>query len=436
MRIVGLEVENVKRIEAVELKLDPEKGVIVIGGKNAAGKTSLIDAIEMGLRGRDSIPDEPVRRGKKKGKIAIDLGELKAERILTAKGSKLIITGNEDSGLTPQALLNKLASKLNFDPLRFATQKASEQVETLRDLVGLDFSEIDQQRDKLYDDRTKINGDAKNLKGQLEGYTKDDSAPDKEVSVAALTDELEKREETNRLNESERNMLVAISTNIGACKRDEEKVKKEILELRKKAEEIQKQIEENEKDLDSSKAEMEEYQRKYNEREAKTKPLVDANTAETKDQIRNAEGINAKIRENKKIGQTEFQLATAEIESEDLTDKIKDLDETKQKRLSEAEFPIDGLSFDESGVFYNQTPFAQCSSAERLRVSTAIGMAMNKDPHGLKIILIRDGSLLDADNLQMISEMADENGYQVWIERVGEGKECSIIIEDGRVRGE
>jgi hypothetical protein len=51
----------------------------------------------------------------------------------------------------------------------------------------------------------------------------------------------------------------------------------------------------------------------------------------------------------------------------------------------------------------------------------------------LKIILIRDGSLLDDDSLQMVAEMASEACGQVWLERVGKGAECQVIIEDGAV---
>lgn len=51
----------------------------------------------------------------------------------------------------------------------------------------------------------------------------------------------------------------------------------------------------------------------------------------------------------------------------------------------------------------------------------------------LKILLIRDGSLLDSSNLETISKMAEENDAQVWIERVGKGAECSVIISDGEV---
>jgi len=52
----------------------------------------------------------------------------------------------------------------------------------------------------------------------------------------------------------------------------------------------------------------------------------------------------------------------------------------------------------------------------------------------LKVLLIRDGSLLDATSLKLVAQMAAEAEGQVWIERVGDGAECSVVIEDGKVR--
>ena len=54
----------------------------------------------------------------------------------------------------------------------------------------------------------------------------------------------------------------------------------------------------------------------------------------------------------------------------------------------------------------------------------------------LRVILIRNGSLLDEDNLSLITSMAKESDYQVWIERVGKDKHHQIIIEDGMVESE
>jgi len=59
-----------------------------------------------------------------------------------------------------------------------------------------------------------------------------------------------------------------------------------------------------------------------------------------------------------------------------------------------------------------------------------MGLAMNPK---LKVLLIRDGSLLDEDNLKLIADMAKEADGQVWIERVGKGEEVSVIIEEGEV---
>ncbi len=59
-----------------------------------------------------------------------------------------------------------------------------------------------------------------------------------------------------------------------------------------------------------------------------------------------------------------------------------------------------------------------------------MGLAMNPK---LKVILIRDGSLLDKDNFTMIAEMAAVADAQVWVEAPPEGDDVSIIIEDGMI---
>lgn len=102
---------------------------------------------------------------------------------------------------------------------------------------------------------------------------------------------------------------------------------------------------------------------------------------------------------------------------------------------SPAKSPIDGLGFDENGVTFNGLPFEQCSSAESIEVSMAIGLAINPK---LPVVLIKHGSLIDPVQLEIVRTMAEQHNppAQVIVERVGEGTECSVIIEDGHVKGE
>ena len=60
-------------------------------------------------------------------------------------------------------------------------------------------------------------------------------------------------------------------------------------------------------------------------------------------------------------------------------------------------------------------------------------MAMVSNPK-LRVILIRDGSLLDSENLKVIQEMAADLDFQVLIERVDDTGKVGIYIEDGEVK--
>ena len=60
MKINRLEIENVKRIKAVRIE-PTANGLTVIGGKNAQGKTSVLDAIAWALGGNKFRPSDPQR---------------------------------------------------------------------------------------------------------------------------------------------------------------------------------------------------------------------------------------------------------------------------------------------------------------------------------------------------------------------------------------
>lgn len=148
-------------------------------------------------------------------------------------------------------------------------------------------------------------------------------------------------------------------------------------------------------------------------------------------ELANVEETNATIRTNNQNRARVAQIVAKRDEYKALTAQIEQLDKRKTEALAKAEFPVPGLGFDETGVTFNAVPFSQASSAEQIRVSLAIAIALNP---GLKVIRILDGSLLDEDGMRLVDEAAKANDYQVWIERVGDSGSVGIVIEDGQVK--
>ena len=140
MRIVELRANNFKRLKAVRIK--PCGNLVRIEGRNAQGKSSVLDAIEAALGGARHSPEVPIRNGTNKATIIADLGELIVERTFTTKGGPALEVRTKDGvpQKSPQAILDKLLGDLGFDPEGFVRLKPADQLLELKRLVGLDFA--------------------------------------------------------------------------------------------------------------------------------------------------------------------------------------------------------------------------------------------------------------------------------------------------------
>ena len=79
--------------------------------------------------------------------------------------------------------------------------------------------------------------------------------------------------------------------------------------------------------------------------------------------------------------------------------------------------PVKGLSFTDEEIYYNDLPFNEDSQPKSTIIGVGVKIAMCLNPR-LKVLVIRDGSLLDDGTLKMILKMADKYGYQLLIEIV------------------
>lgn len=414
LHIVTLEVSNVKRLRAVAIT--PKGDTIVIGGRNAQGKSSILDSIEMALGGKRAIPLEPVRHGARKADVDLALGnaqtgeiEFKIERSFGPKGSELVVRGADGvPKASPQKLLDSLCAKVTFDPLAFSRMEPAQQDELLKNMVGLDLSDLKAARDVAYEKRSEVNKEVKRLEAVLKSTAHHPGAPKQPVDIAALNEKLQ----IHRNAVGSRNTLIALidkdRAKLGFIDEQIAKLERELAEQRVRREEQVKAIATAEEAL----------------------PPVPAPADDVQEQLKTAEATNAKVRANAEHERLEKELTAKAKEADEFTDVIADIDGEKAERLAAVKFPIAGLGFDDAGPTFNGVPLAQASQAERLRLSVAIGAALNPR---IKVMLIREGSLLDADSLALLAELAKETGAQCWIERVGNGDEGAIIIEDGSI---
>ncbi len=410
-KIISLCSENIKRIKAVAIT--PEGNMVVIGGRNAQGKSSVLDSIEYGLRGGKALPQKPLREGQEHGHVVIETPDLVINRTFTKSGNSNLVIRNRSNGLklnSPQAILDKLSGDLTFDPLAFSRMKDKEQKEVLQRLLGLDFTEIDSKRDNLFAERTMATREEKSLEAQ---FTNAPHYPDckatAEASASVLADELTKKKDHNAKINSLQEMAQALAETLYDKK-------SELQELKDKVKRLEDEIAEEEKTQVQYEKELE--------------GMAVEDTSAVEQQLREIDCLNMQVRANAKYRELEKALAEKHEATEALSKTIKEIDEEKEHLIFSAPMPIEGLAFSDEGVTFKGIPFSQCSSAEQLKISVAMGAALAPE---LKIMLIRDGSLLDKDSLSIIKQMADTCGLQVWVEVVGNRDDVAVLIEDGSI---
>lgn len=429
MKIISLAAENFKRLRAIMIR--PDGSTVIVGGKNGAGKSSALDAIRAALGGKKHCPEEPVRRGAKKAQIVLESDELTVTRTFSKKGTALEVTAKDGTVFaSPQAMLDKLVGSLSFDPLEFSRMKPPAQSEVVRRLVGLDFSELNKQREAAYADRTAVGREFKQAVALLETLPIVE-APESEVSVADAMQELTRRRAVNNANAEARGELKDL--------RRQDADRAELIRGSKDGFDrfveshkidLEKQTKIHKDEVAGLEYEQKEQREIGRQLAAKVDSLSDQDTAEIEAVIEGAEETNRKVRAVAERKRAEASHEDCENAMNDLNRKIEAIDEEKAEAIQSAKYPIDGLQVTDDGVELNDLPFEQASSAEQLRCSVGMGLALNPK---LKVLLVKDGSLLDEDSLKMIAEMATAADAQVWIERVGKGDECTVIIEDGSI---
>lgn len=413
LKINKLEIENVKRVKAVRMK-PSENGLTVIGGKNAQGKTSVLDAIAWGLGGEKYRPSKPDREGSTippSLKITMNNG-LTVER--KGKNSSLKVTdpsGEKDG----QKLLDSFISELALDLPKFLNMSCKEKATVLLKIIGVGdkLIELEQKEKTLYNDRTAIGriADQKKKYAAEQPYYPD--APNEPISASELISQQQEILARNGENQKKRENLARL----------EEQYERQIKyrnELEHQLAELKEEIEETERDLETAKKTAAE--------------LIDESTEELEESLRNIEEINVKVRANLDKEKAEEDAKIHEKQYNELTDEIEAVRKEKIDLLSGADLPLPDLSIEDGEIVYRGQKWDCMSSSEQMKVATAIVRKLNPE---CGFVLLDRLEQMDVDTMNEFGAWLESEGLQAIATRVSTGKdgECSIIIEDGYVVG-
>lgn len=405
MRIIELRAENVKRLTAVSIR--PDGNLVQITGRNGQGKTSVLDSIWFALTSARNIQRMPIRDGAERAVIRLDLGELKVTRTFNRQEDDSYTTALKVEGAdgtrfsSPADVLAALAGELSYDPLAFTRDKPADQFDTLRGFVtGYDFDSA-AAADKLdYDARTTANRRAKELRAQAEGITLPAGKIPKRVDTVALEAKLAEAAGTN-------DALSARRANRIAAEQRLQDTKDEIARLTAVRDDLQAK-------LDAA--------------EPLPEPI---DTAAVREQLVAGREANTIVDYADRRERLEADARGFEDESARLTAAMDKREEAKQAAIAAASMPVKGLGFGDGFVTLNGVPFDQASDAEQLRASIAIAAALNPR---LRIVRVRDGSLLDDVAMKELAAFADEHDVQIWIERVDSSGTVGFVLEDGHLK--
>ena len=412
MKILKLVAENFKKLSAVEIT--PDGNMVVISGKNGVGKSSVLDAIEAALCGGRTLPKQPIKTGEIRAKVEVDMGEYKVTRKFFGDSTTLTVetTGETKAKISsPQAFLDQVVGNLSFDPLAFLNKQPAEQRNTLMDFLGLNLEDFANKIATIKTRRSEIRKDKERFLLEAESLVLTLNLPPQEISSEslllehqAIIDHNQKYQENFTADALDIQELSSLVQNIDAAQAAVESWQKKLTSLQAAKTRLESQMSQ------------------------RPKPTM-KNTTEVQAKLNSLDVTNAAIRTNTQKRQATEDYQRCIEEYTILGDEIKVVENQKTKKLAETVMPVKGLTIIPDGLAFEGIPLEQVNTAKQLEICVSISMAMNPK---LKVLRI-NGNDLDAESLLAIGRIVDNQGYQVWVEKVSDDDKIGFYIEDGNL---
>ena len=409
LKIKHMHVQNLRNVIDVSFQ-DLDENLVKISWNNGAGKSTIVDAIFLAILGKTYIGkgrsiENLVTIWQEKSEIEVTLEwtgkKLRITRKITQAGNtSLEVWSSDPDEKLQQKDLDALLSEFTVDPLEFTRKSKKEQYETMKTITWVDTTQIDNEI-LLQEEKTKI------ARAQATEYKKS----------------LENMKWVEKVDR--------VSTE------DLAQQQREILEHNQAVNQSEYKITTTKEKVEHLKQELQRIQSELKEEEWYLETLIQAHevigtfidTTEIQQKIGNADEINQKASQRERYKELQEVTTAKEVELTKQATILDDLREKRKEMVKKADMPIDWMEFSEAdGVIINGILFDQYSSAEQLKFACKIATSTNP---ALRVIYIKDGSLLDTNSMKEIEQFAETEWYQIFCERVGEEAD-TIIMRDGK----
>lgn len=438
MYIKKLQLLNFQVIESFDA--DFAGSVYFVTGDNELGKSTLLKAIGALLTGnRDDVLRNGASKGFAKMVVGDDGEEFDVQLTFTEANPRGTLTIKQKStGMQTNnvSMLQRIFGYQDFDAVEFSrwsetAEGRRKQIAVVKSLlpepVRNRIDAIDSEVATLKSERTGVNRDVKTFATMCEQAAKGLEPGDMERKPIDVSELMAKQQANAALIEKAktvRSMLAQRTEQLAAIPGRA----KELAEIRDaaiaKANEAyaaeMNALDAERKMYEERKTNAEEWLKKYEENNPEK-----ANIAEQLEQVR---AHNARCQMAAQYAEKKKAYLAVKEKADAMDARISELADERANLISNAELPIEGLSFTDDGLELNGVPFVpgKVSDSQAMEIAAKLVIASNPT---VKVFRIARGESLGAKRLQAIIDIAKRNGFQGFLECVVRGQEEMRIEE-------
>lgn len=418
-RLKRVKIDNYKGAKHVDVEIR-ENRLFLIGGKNGAGKTSVIDAVRTLISGKKHAL-RPIREGADEAVIEAEFTDFKARLVINASGNiepKLLDLESGRAVKNAKRALRDMAGEHLIEPSEFLRLAPKDKRAMLRALVldadgkPVDMEALDAKHKEAYELRKRKREDMERAQAVLQDTP---AVPDAPKELVKSDDVAKAIDEVNTHN----NAIAAAKSKHDAKVSEETAAQRQVDALKKQLEEAEDNLARCSKRSKEAKAELD----KLGERK---------DASELQQKLREVDAENDKFRAHEEHLEARQMFQDCEAAYEEAKAAVEKIERERTELLENGRFPVKGLAFTEEGTTIDGIPFEDCSRSRQEMAAIEIALANADKP--LSVVLVDDGEVFDDTFVKALEDLCAEKDSQLLMCCGSRREHYDLFLENGQAK--